>query len=282
MSSEPIRVMPNSGDDKAIAVPLPSPAARRVTGGRNAPAPTGSSATIELLQSHSLATLVRQELERRILGGEIAPGAKLNEADVADELRVSRGPVREAFRGLEQAGLLRVEKNRGVFVRELSVAEADELYEVRAGLDSLIGRLAAERVTPAQVQQLRELLRAMQKAARGRNVDAYYPLNVRFHDMLVEITGNATLQATYRRLVNELHLFRRETLAHGPDSFPISAAEHEAVVEALASGQGERAALLLYEHAMRSRERLHYVLDKPAGQVPAKRAAKPRKTDGKN
>src|SRR5690606_15515008 len=113
-------------------------------------------------------------------------------------------------------------------------------------------------------QQLRGLLRAMHKAARGRSVDAYYPLNVRFHDLLAEITGNATLQATYRRLVNELHLFRRETLAHGPDSFPISTAEHAAVVEALAAGEGERAALLLYEHAMRSRERLHHILGRPA------------------
>lgn len=264
MASEPLR-LPDA-DDRAPPAPRTS----------------ASSETIALLRNHSLATLVRQELERRILGGEIAPGAKLNEADVADELGVSRGPVREAFRGLEQAGLLRVEKNRGVFVRELSVAEADELYEVRAGLDALVGKLAAARITAAQVQQLRELLKGMHKAARARDVDAYYPLNVRFHDLLVEITGNATLQATYRRLVNELHLFRRETLAHGEDSFPISTAEHAAVVEALASREGERAALLLYEHAMRSRERLHRTLERPAAETPSGRAANPRKSHGRN
>lgn len=243
-----------------------------------------SSATIELLQSHSLTTVVRQELERRILAGVLAPGAKLNEADVADDLKVSRGPVREAFRALEQAGLVRVEKNRGVFVRELSIAEADELYEVRAGLDALIGRLAAQRITPGQVQQLRELLRSMQKAARARSVDDYYPLNVRFHDLLAQFTGNVTLQATYRRLVNELHLFRRETLAHGPHSFPISTAEHAAIVDALGQGQGERAALLLFEHAMESRERLHKALEHPRtpARAPVMRANKPRKPNGKD
>lgn len=235
--------------------------------------PAGSSATIEMLRSHSLSTLVRQELERRIIGGEIAPGAKLNEADLADDLRVSRGPVREAFRALEQAGLVRVEKNRGVFVRELTVAEADQLYEVRAGLDALIGRLAAQRATPEQIRQLRELLRGMQKAARARSVDAYYPLNIRFHDLLVEFTGNATLQATYRRLVNELHLFRRQALAHGPGSFPISTAEHAAIVEALGRRDAARAAQLLFDHAMQSRERLHRSLEHPLEQLPAIAAA---------
>src|SRR5262245_43228518 len=93
------------------------------------------SAAIELLQSHSLTTLVQHELERRSLAGELAPGDKLNEADIAGALNVSRGPVREAFRALEQAGLVRTEKNRGVFVRQVSIREADEIYEVRAGLD---------------------------------------------------------------------------------------------------------------------------------------------------
>jgi phosphonate utilization transcriptional regulator len=223
----------------------------------------GNALTIELLQSHSLATVVRRELERRILAGDIAPGAKLNEADVAADLKVSRGPVREAFRALEQAGLLRTEKNRGVFVRSLTHFEADELYEVRAGLDALIGRLAAERCTPTQMQQLRELLRGMQKAGRARDVDEYYPLNVRFHDLLAQFTGNATLLATYRRLVNELHLYRRETLAHGPRSFPTSTTEHLAIVEAVSRGDADRAAALLYRQAMDSGQRLHQALDRP-------------------
>jgi phosphonate utilization transcriptional regulator len=220
------------------------------------------SHAIELLQSHSLTTLVRRELERRILSGELEPGAKLNEEGIAGNLNVSRGPVREAFRALESAGLVRTEKNRGVFVRQVSVEDADEIYEVRAGLDELIGRLLAVRVQPAQLVELRELLKKTQKAARERSVEDYYPLNVKFHDLLAQFTGNRTLLAHYRRLVNELHLYRRETLARGADSFPISTREHSAIVEALARRDPDRAGKLMYEHAMESRDRLHAALEK--------------------
>ena len=223
--------------------------------------PSASSA-IELLQSHSLTTLVRRELERRILAGELSPGDKLNEVDLAGELNVSRGPVREAFRALEQAGLVRTQKNRGVFVRQVSIEEADEIYEVRAGLDEMIGRLAAERATAEEVAEMREMVKRMQQVARARDVNAYYPMNVRFHDRLAEISGNRTLAATYRRLVNELHLHRRETLARGANSFPISTREHAAIIDAISRGDAETAGMLLREHAMESRERLHAAIDK--------------------
>lgn len=218
---------------------------------------------IDLLRSHSLATLVQRELERRILAGDLAPGAKLNEEELASRFNVSRGPVREAFRALESEGLVRTEKNRGVSVRQVSLAEADEIYEVRAGIDELIGRLLAERITPAQVAELRVLLRGMQQQAKARDVAAYYPLNVRFHESLAEFTGNRALVATYRRLVNALHLYRRETLARNAESFPISTREHAQIVDAIAAGDADRAGKLLYQHAMESRERLHATLDTP-------------------
>ena len=102
----------------------------------------------------------------------------------------------------------------------------------------------------------------MQKAARAKSVDDYYPLNVQFHDRLAEFTGNRTLVAHYRRLVNELHLYRRDTLARGADSFPISTREHAEIVDALARRDADRAGKLMYEHAMESRDRLHAALEK--------------------
>src|SRR5258707_6469546 len=85
--------------------------------------PSAHSATIELLQSHSLTTLVQRELERRILEGDLAPGAKLNEEDIAGDLNVSRGPVREAFRALESAGPVQTAQERADFVRQGSISE---------------------------------------------------------------------------------------------------------------------------------------------------------------
>src|SRR5258708_2287283 len=195
--------------------------------------PSAHSATIELLQSHSLTTLVQRELERRILEGDLAPGAKLNEEDIAGDLNVSRGPVREAFRALESAGLVRTEKNRGGLVRQVAIAEAAEIYQAGAGLDPLIGRLLASGIKASKLAELRDLLKKMQQAARARSVEDYYPLNVRFHDRLAEFTANRTLLLAYRRLVNELPLYRRETLARGPDSFPVSTRRHPEIVEAL-------------------------------------------------
>ena len=230
-----------------------------------------SGATIELLQSHSLTTVVQHELERQIVSGELAAGAKLNESDIAAALGVSRGPVREAFRALEQSGLVRTEKNRGVFVRQLSLQEADEIYEVRAALDGLIGRLAAQRIHPGELQRLREIVKHMHAAGRARDVDAYFPLNLAFHDLLSQAAGNAALRDNYRRVVNQLNLFRRETLARNAEHIPVSTRDHEAIVNAVAKGDGELAERLLFEHVIDSRERLHAALRSPRAGMATRR-----------
>ncbi len=222
-----------------------------------------SGATIDLLQKHSLTTVVQHELQRQIVSGELAAGAKLNEADLALALRVSRGPVREAFRALEQSGLVRTEKNRGVFVRQLSLQEADEIYEVRAALDGLIGRLAAQRIAAPALQQLRNIVKRMHAAGRARDVDAYFPLNLAFHELLADAAGNAALRDNYQRVVNQLNLFRRETLVRNADHIPVSTRDHEAIVNAVAKGDGELAERLLFEHVIDSRERLHAALRSP-------------------
>lgn len=216
--------------------------------------------TIELLQQTSLTTLVQSEVERRILAGELVSGAKLNEADLASELHVSRGPVREAFRALEQAGLVRTEKNRGVFVRQVSLDEADEIYEVRAALERMIGRLAATRIRPEQVEKIRAVVKKMQAVGRARDAAAYFALNVEFHELLVQAAGNRALAVNYRRIVNELALYRRETLARSPENIPISTKDHEAILNAVAGGDAALAERLLYEHVINSRERLHRAL----------------------
>lgn len=244
-----------------------------------APADDLHGATIALLQQHSLTTLVQHELQRQIVAGTLAAGSKLNEADIATQLRVSRGPVREAFRALEQSGLVRTEKNRGVYVRQLSLAEADEIYELRAALDGMIGRLAAQRIQPAQLQQLRDIIKRMQPAGRARDVEAYFPLNLQFHDLLAEAACNGALLAHYRRIVNELTLFRHETLARNAEHIPVSTKAHEAIVDAVAKGDALRAERLLFEHVIDSRLRLHAALREPAAAVaaPTARATRARR-----
>src|SRR5205823_12309247 len=131
-----------------------------------------------------------QAQQRRMLAGGIASGAKLNRVALAERLGVSRGPLREAFRALEESGLVRLEKNRGVFVRQISIEEADEIYEVRAALDEWVGRRLARTATAEQLKALRGIVDRMDRAAAQDDVDAYYPLNVDFHERLVTFAGN--------------------------------------------------------------------------------------------
>ena len=219
------------------------------------PRPAAAHA-LALVRSNSLPALVRQELERMILAGELAAGAKLTEAALASRLGVSRGPVREAFRALEEMGLVQVQKNRGVFVRSISVEEADQIYEVRAILDEWIGRRLARAATPEQIRTLRAHVERMDRAAAKRDVDAYYHLNVDFHELLAAACGNPKLIATYRRLVNELSLFRHHTLARG-STMAMSTREHRDIVERIASGDAAAAGKALLDHVQAGRERMH-------------------------
>ncbi|MEY2801522.1 MAG: hypothetical protein RL513_1107 [Pseudomonadota bacterium] len=210
--------------------------------------------TIALLQSASLASAVQQEVERAILAGEYAPGSRLTEANVATRMGVSRGPVREAFRMLEEAGLVRTEKNRGVFVRDIPIDEAIEIFDLRAAMDEMVGRQLAERATPAQVKEIRGLVEAMEKAVKSKDARGYHLLNLKFHDRLVEMAGNRKVTTIYRKLIKELSLFRRLNLEDGW-LLPVSAGEHREILKAIAAGDAQAAGRAMHQHVMDSRQR---------------------------
>lgn len=211
--------------------------------------------TIALLRSASLATAAQQEIERLILGGELPPGAKLTEAVLSERLGVSRGPIREAFRRLEEAGLVRQEKNRGVFVRDIALDEAAEIYDLRAVMDELAGRRLAQAITAEQARALRGIVERMEQAARVDDADAYHLLNLEFHDRVVEFAGNRKMASMYRKLVKELALARRRNLGEEL-ALPHSAAEHRQILKAIASGDPEVAGRALFEHAESSKQRM--------------------------
>ncbi|CAN5528199.1 FCD domain-containing protein [soil metagenome] len=223
--------------------------------------------TIALLQNSSLTTVVQQEIERAILAGEYAPGSKLIEATLAEKMGVSRGPVREAFRMLDEAGLVRTEKNRGVFVRDIPMDEAVEIFDLRAAMDELVGRQLAANITAPQLKEVRSLVDAMEKTVKAEDARNYHLLNLKFHDRLVEMTGNRKLTAIYRKLIKELSLFRRLNLADGW-LMPISAGEHRDIVKAIASGDPDKAGKAMFAHVMESKVRtiendLHRHQNKP-------------------
>lgn len=216
-------------------------------------ASASSPSVLLLVQSNSLPSLIQVEIEQLILRGELAAGQHVNESELAVRFGTSRGPIREALRALEEARLVRSEKNRGVFVREISVAEADEIYDIREALDELIGQRVAERATP---EELRELETVVENMDGTRELNEYHALNLKFHDLLVDFAGNARLTESYRLLTKGLLLFRLRGLQDG-GGFAVSNTEHKAVVAAIVARDGALAGQLLRRHAAESRARMH-------------------------
>jgi DNA-binding GntR family transcriptional regulator len=216
--------------------------------------------TLNLLKSKSLTAAVKDEISSLILSGQLAAGQKLTEHELAERLGVSRGPVREALLGLEEAGLVRLAKNRGMYVREISAEEAGDLYEVRAGLEGWAGRILAPKITDAQVAQLRAMVAEMSESIVRNDLNAYFPQNIRFHEVIVEMTGNVKLVMLYRRIINEMHLIRRHELA--ASGMRRSVQEHADIVSALETRSGARAAAAMEAHVLGGRERFLTMAEK--------------------
>ena len=227
------------------------------------PAPT-EPARLADLRDTPLVRIVRDEILGRIMRGELAPGSRINEPDVAERLGISRVPVREALRGLESSGLVVSRKNAGVFVRELSAGEVSELYEMRAVLDGYAGRKAAG-LAPTPRRALLKVLdaatAAMRKAAKRPDIAAYYAENLRFHWAIVEAVGNGKFSDAYRDVVQQLHLWRIQNLSNGL-AMAASVEEHEGILQALRAGDSARCEKLLSSHVTTAHGRIEKHLHK--------------------
>ena len=213
-----------------------------------------ANATISMLQNHSLTGAVQQEIERLINVGELGPGDKLTEAALAERLGVSRGPVREAFRVLEEAGLVQLEKNRGVFVRQVPLDEALEIFDLRAMIEAHVGATLANNASEQQLQHLKKLVLQMEQAVRVVDETTYYRLNIEFHEAMVFYTGNKKLMSMYRKLTQELSLFRRRNFSDHA-LLVTSVDEHRDILEAIESRNAAKASEALQRHVLKSRER---------------------------
>jgi len=216
---------------------------------------TDTSEKLQILRTHSLASVVYQEIERMIVEGELQGGDRINEKVLAEQRGVSRGPIREACRRLEEAGLVEIKINRGVFVRKLGFEDVLEIYEIRAALFGFAGRILAQIMTEAQIGQLDAVLAKMRAFADAGDVESYYPLNLEFHSLLMEFTGNKRLARLYENLNKELHLYRRQTLVIG-SNLASSYEEHKAIVDALRSANPARIAREMRIHSLGGRNRL--------------------------
>ena len=205
--------------------------------------------------SGSLTIRVQAAIENMIMSGDLRGGDRVNEIALSEKFGTSRGPLREACRALAQEGLLVAIPNRGVFVRELDLREALEVYDIRSALDELMGRLIAERASEAQIARLQDLVDEMDRAAGAHDLERYYPTNLEFHNSLLAYANNHRLERLYKSLIKELHLFRRKGLLQS-GSMRISNEEHRQIVEAIAARDPIAAGVTMKSHVLAAKHRL--------------------------
>jgi len=212
-------------------------ATRLQNGQRSLSAPAGMT----------LADTVRQRLEAEIAGGRLGPGARLDEQEVALRFGVSRTPVREAFRLLAASHFVELRGRQGVAVRSIGAHQLIEMFQVMAELEGLCARLAARRITADGMAKLEAIHQRLEAAAKDGEIDPFYDVNQEFHEAIYEAARNAFLADQTRRLRNQLAAYRRR-VTRMPNRIADTLAEHQAVIDAIANHDGERAHAAMRDH----------------------------------
>lgn len=194
-----------------------------------------------------LPELLADHLREQIASGALLPGHRMVEQELSSALKVSRVPLREAFRILCAEGLITLSPHRGAEVSATSQEELEELFEVRSMIESRAAALASERASESQLREMQQLVAQMALAIRGRDTVAYYQGAARFHDAVVEAAANSSLARLHSQIKVK---FRRYQMAlSSVTEFPArSNQEHARLVQAIAERNPASAAALAEDH----------------------------------
>ena len=196
---------------------------------------------------------VAVRLRQRIVEGEVAPGAKLNERELCEQLQVSRTPLREAIKMLAAEGLVLLLPNRGAVVAQLGVQDVVDTFEVIAGLEGQSGELAAQRITAAELAEVRALHFEMLAAHARKDLPTYYRLNALIHTQINAAARNPVLTQTYRTINARLQALRfRSNFDEG--KWLRAVQEHEQMITALAERDATGLRALLIRHLEHKRD----------------------------
>jgi DNA-binding GntR family transcriptional regulator len=211
-------------------------------------------------RSKSLYEQVYEAIRASILSGELASGERLVETHLADWLRVSRTPLREALRQLQQEGLVTADVNGGLRVTTLSTADAAELYDCRIALEQASVVAACKKITPAQIVQLETfVVQAEQLAKQQAQIPPDYmqmlDLDYQFHHLIAEISGNRRLGSLLDQIFDAMALLRIQTLRHNLGVLDIRL-EHRQVFAAIAHRDPDAAVDSIKSHLMASKQRV--------------------------
>jgi DNA-binding GntR family transcriptional regulator len=204
----------------------------------------------------SRATLhdqVSARLRAMLIEGRVAPGAKLNERELCEQLKVSRTPLREAIKLLAAEGLVDLLPNRGAAAVKLNQADVVNTFELLAALEGLSGELAAQRIDDAQLAEVRALHYEMLACFTRRDLPGYYRLNAQIHSAINAAAGNPVLAATYRSINARVQSLRFRT-NQNEAKWKLAVKEHERMIEALTAHDADALRNVLVEHLQRKRD----------------------------
>jgi DNA-binding GntR family transcriptional regulator len=209
---------------------------------------TANDASLPPLDGHrSLVEDAVELLRHEILSGRFRQGEHLVETKIAQQLRISRGPVREAFKLLRAEGLVKDEPRRGMFVVSLSARDAREIYELRAAIEGRAAQLVAASGDAGKIRELSRLSAAIERAEAANDATAVYACDLAFHDALCRLSDNARLHEVFVRYVPALRaLLRLDKRVHGP--LEHAKGVHRPLMQAIEAGDAELAKVLAERH----------------------------------
>ena len=188
----------------------------------------------------SLVTFISEDLEEKILNGTLKPGQRLIEAELCSAYSVSQTPLREALRILESQNYVTHEPRKGAFVTNITIDDIEEIYRIRANLESLATCLAVKSSNPKVLDKLKIMHKQMIKLAAKEDVKAYVALNSKFHDVIINASQSKRLIQLLQTFVKQTERFRLDILQN-PEMFKSSIDAHENVIRLFESGDAEKA-----------------------------------------
>lgn len=187
------------------------------------------------------------EIRRRILEGELAPSSPISEYQLAAALNISRTPVREAIKRLEEDGLVWSVPNKGTFVTELSAKDIMEIYQVRERLEGLAARIAAEQMPEKGLQQLQREVTILNELKYTGQVDEIFQCDIRLHKLIIESTQNFRLGKILATLDDQMYRVR-VIFSQSPDWLQAVIQEHTTIVEKIKGRDGKGAENAMVQH----------------------------------
>lgn len=206
------------------------------------------------IENHKpLRETVYDQIRKNILKGELVPGTRLMEIEIAETMMVSRTPIREAIRKLEREGLVVMEGRRGAYVASMSLSDMLDILELRSNLEGFAASLAAERMTEEQMEQLYGICKGFEEALKNNNTEKMVEKDTEFHNLLFESTGNKRLVEIVKSLQELVYRFRYLYFKEFKRA-ELMPAEHLKIYTAIKARDGEAARVAAGKHISVLRE----------------------------